>query len=341
MSFVNRVLRRSGFTLIELLVVIAIIAVLVALLLPAVQQAREAARRSQCKNNLKQIGLAMHNYHEALSVLPISVGWNWSTGDRQGAFTEKVFMLPYLDQGPIYKRTNMADFPYTGTLGWFGSNNTALGAKLPVFNCPSNSYNIQGGIANFTYAINCGVFGTLANGTQAVDGKQNGIASFSSCCGQASDTPRKLTDVYDGTSNTAAYSEFIPDAGPPQYLVQNWVGATNQTPAQNRQQCLAYGTTNPLPSRTGLRGGIWSWAWTACGSTYGHTMLPNDQPCFGANGTGDWSGSSMLSASSLHPGGVHVLMADGAVRFVAQTINYNTWTALGTRNGGEVVTGDF
>ncbi len=103
MSFVNRVFRRSAFTLIELLVVIAIIAVLVALLLPAVQQAREAARRSQCKNNLKQIGLAMHAYHEQSNCFPISIGWNpvgnSCPNGSNNAWTDKVFMLPFLDRG--------------------------------------------------------------------------------------------------------------------------------------------------------------------------------------------------------------------------------------------------
>src|SRR5580704_2267113 len=107
MSIVNRVLRRSGFTLIELLVVIAIIAVLVALLLPAVQQAREAARRTQCKNNLKQIGLAMHNYHEIYNCFPISIGWNQfnnANNGSQNAWSDKVFMLPFLDRASQYNQ---------------------------------------------------------------------------------------------------------------------------------------------------------------------------------------------------------------------------------------------
>src|SRR5436305_1274395 len=106
-----------AFTLIELLVVIAIIAVLIALLLPAVQQAREAARRTQCKNNLKQIGLAFHNYHDTFNCFPISIGWNPYTNERQGAFSDKVYMLPYLDRAAEYNQINWNDFP-GDTDGW-------------------------------------------------------------------------------------------------------------------------------------------------------------------------------------------------------------------------------
>src|SRR5512135_1528420 len=123
--------RRQAFTLIELLVVIAIIAVLIALLLPAVQQAREAARRSQCKNNLKQIGLAMHNYHDVANCFPVSIGWNQNQS-RNGAFSDKVMMLPYLDQAPMYNLINYRQDPPPDGIGWFGGNqNPVLSGRLP------------------------------------------------------------------------------------------------------------------------------------------------------------------------------------------------------------------
>src|ERR1700688_3410151 len=124
----DRSFRNRGFTLIELLVVIAIIAVLIALLLPAVQQAREAARRSQCKNNLKQIGLAMHNYHEQFSCFPISIGWNQFNGHHNGsqnAWSDKVFMLPNLDRASQYNQmfTDAVNgYAYEGN-GWNGNGN--------------------------------------------------------------------------------------------------------------------------------------------------------------------------------------------------------------------------
>jgi prepilin-type processing-associated H-X9-DG protein len=259
-----------------------------------------------------------------------------------GAFSEKVFLLPYLDQGPAYKNTNMSDFPYDRT-GWLGGNNVALGAKLPVFNCPSQPYSLVGGIGNFTYSINCGVFGKQPNGSTPVDGRQNGVAAFmAGINNQNCDKTCRISDIIDGTSNTAAYSEFVIDGGVnDKYTVRNWIGDVNATPAQNRQTCLQTPASN-TNGRTPLRGGTWSWAWTAVGSTYGHTLAPNDPPCYTLNGLSDWVGSSILSASSLHAGGggVNLLMADGAVRFVGNTVDYNTWLAIGTRNGGEA-NGDF
>ena len=147
---------RPAFTLIELLVVIAIIAILIALLLPAVQQAREAARRTQCRNNLHQIGLAMHNYHDVHNVFPTSIGWNHRVnGSRIGAFSDKVFLLPYLDRAPEWSATDINQEPFSP--GWMGGNVLAHSGTLPVFNCPSNPEPAAGGQTSHTYAINNGV----------------------------------------------------------------------------------------------------------------------------------------------------------------------------------------
>ena len=325
--------RRSAFTLIELLVVIAIIAVLIALLLPAVQQAREAARRTQCKNNLKQIGLAFHNYHDTYNVFPISMGWNPLTQDRQGTFSDKVFMLPYLDRGPDYNATNFNDFPWDSN-GWFGNNsNTAVQSKrLPVFNCPSQPYDAAGGQGNHTYAIN---LGEQINGK--FDGSHNGMACYVGG-GGTNDRPVKMASVTDGTSNTVAYSEFVIDGSGTinKYQVHNWTAGSQNTDAQARADCLA---VTSLDGRQNTRGTSWAWSWQSCGATYTHTMAPNDQPCHSVGGT-DWLGNNALSANSFHTGGVHCLMADGSVRFVSTNINYPTWVGLGTRNGNETL-GDF
>ena len=211
--------RRGAFTLIELLVVIAIIAVLIALLLPAVQQAREAARRTQCKNNLKQIGLAMHNYHDTFGQFPISIGWH-PEGSLRGVFSDKVFMLPYLDRTPEYQATNFDREPWDSN-GWFGNSNiTAQSKKLPVFNCPTQPYSVGGGRANFTYAINMGTAGP--NG-QFGEQNHNGLASYVGGNG-ASDRPVTMGRISDGTSNTGAYSEFLIDGTdtPPGQQVYTW-----------------------------------------------------------------------------------------------------------------------
>ena len=324
--------RRDAFTLIELLVVIAIIAVLIALLLPAVQQAREAARRTQCKNNLKQIGLAMHNYHDTHGQFPLSIGWNPGTNERQGAFSDKVFMLPYLDRTPEYQATNFDDFPWDSN-GWFGNANIkAQSKKLPVFNCPTQPYSAGGGRANFTYAINMGTAGP--NGQYGA-GNHNGLASY---CGggDPSDRPVKMGSITDGTSNTGAYSEFLIDGTdtPQSQQVYSWATA-GATDTVTRQNCILQGG---LGGRAGMRGASWAWSFVGIGSVYSHTMAPNDKACHSF--AGDWEGSTLMSASSAHTGGVHLLMADGAVKFVSTNVDHTTWVAVGTRNGSDRV-GEF
>lgn len=327
--------RRGAFTLIELLVVIAIIAVLIALLLPAVQQAREAARRTQCKNNLKQIGLALHNYHDQSRQFPISIGWNPNTQERQGAFSDKVFMLPHLDRAAEYNGTNFNDFPWDSS-GWFGSANiTTQSKRLPVFNCPSQAYESNGGQANFTYAINMGTAGP--NG-QNVNGSHNGLTSYCGADGGGgpSDRPVNMASVTDGTSNTAAYSEFVIDGGgtPTNKQVHNWATA-GSTDLATRQSCLAQTSLSGRNGSGGNRGASWAWSFVGNGSVYTHTMAPNDWPCH--SWSGDWEGNTMMSANSMHTGGVHVLLVDGSVRFVSTNVDYNTWVALGTRAGNEVL----
>ncbi len=343
MAVINRIMRRTGFTLIELLVVIAIIAVLVALLLPAVQQAREAARRSQCKNNLKQIGLAQANYHDVSNCFPIAIGWNPYNGDRQGAFSDKFYMLPYLDRSPEYNQTNVNSYPWANG-GWFTSLNPCLSGKLPIFNCPSQPYAAQGGQSNHTYAINVGVMGVY-RGSVGGQGQHNGIAAYMGGGGN-SDSPVTYGSITDGSSNTASYSEFVIDGPgtPINQQVHNWVSGTGADgwtngPAAIRQTCLTGVANGSIgdDGRQNWRGTSWSWAWPGVGSTYSHTLMPNDVPCYLPQNFGDWLGDTSQSASSMHTGGVQVLMGDGSVHFVSNNINYNIWLAIGTRSQGETV----
>lgn len=347
MSAISKIMRRAGFTLIELLVVIAIIAVLVALLLPAVQQAREAARRTQCKNNLKQIVLAMHNYHETAGQFPIEVSWSQQQ-NLNGSFSDKFFMLPYLDRSPEYNLTNV-NIPPWDSGGWTGNSNIAsTSARLPVFNCPSQTQLTHGGAANFTYAINHGTsyhaphFGGIGSQRVCWDGDHNGIASFVGGPGGSfwltADQPVKMASVTDGTSNTAAYSEFVIEqqGTTPQAIktqVHTWASGTDT--ASTRLNCL---TKTALSGRQGQRGSSWAWSFMGEGSGYNHTMMPNEQPCH--SWSDDWGGGSLMSASSQHPGGVHVALCDGSVRFISNSINNQTWWALGTRGEGEVA-GEF
>ncbi len=326
--------RRSAFTLVELLVVIAIIGILVALLLPAVQAAREAARRMQCANNLKQIGLALQNYHDTQKVFPPNIGWN-PDNSRRGQFSDKVMMLPYLEQRSNYQNTDINRHPWTAT-GWHGSDNIATQSiRLSVFLCPSDGNESRFGVGgNHNYSANIG----LNPSTNGMNGKHDGFAWFVGA-GFQEDQPVTFGQLIDGSSNTAAYSEILIDPGngdtrPHMSRVTQWDWVGGNTPAQARQNCNAQ--TNPIePGRRGFKGHSWAWSFSAAGSTYTHTMAPNDKSCHNLSGTGDWGGNTLHAAASNHTPVVNVLMADGSVHAISDSVDYNTWLGLGTRNGGE------
>ena len=336
---------RQGFTLVELLVVIAIIGVLIALLLPAVQMAREAARRSQCSNNLKQIILATHNYHDTHNAFPISTTWKDNSLAGEGyltsCFSSKFRIMPYLEQNNLYERTNVngpQGNPFSH--GWGGNFNLHLSVRLPILNCPSSPLVNRSGVGNCTYAINMGTpwnsHGVqVGNGNIDSSGNRPGLHNgFSSARAQdawASDPVVTFGTMPDGASNTAAFSEFVPDnAGRvPKYAMYQWAGGAFT--AQVRQSCRAQSAVEN--DRGNLRGSTWSWGSQLCGEFYGHTMMPNERSCWSYRG--DWEGDSLAAANSGHPAGVNVARADGSVTFVTNTVNNFVWWAFGTRNAGE------
>lgn len=334
--------RRHGFTLVELLVVIAIIGILVSLLLPAVQAAREAARRTQCVNNLKQIGLAWHNYHDTHKAFPITVGWG-PQENFNGGFSDKVAMLPFIEQTSMHNQTNFRAWPFDSG-GWSGDNRLTQSITLPVFNCPSQDGEMNNGVANFSYAVNHGTSHLThigAPGIMAGNRLHNGMGAWfgpnaNHWC--QSDPELTFGKITDGSANTALYSEFLVEwpGVERKHMVHTWTGGANTS--EQRLSCLSLTDLSGRNAITGtntVRGASWAWSFMGVGSAYNHTMLPNEKACHSY--TDDWGGSNMMHASSRHPTGVNVAMADGSVRFVPETTTLVVWWAMGTRNGREPV----
>lgn len=309
---------RSGFTLVELLVVIAIIGILVALLLPAVQQAREAGRRSECSNNLKQFILAAHNYHDTLRVLPPS------RTDTQ--LSTHACLLPYLEQQNVHNLIN-----YSASYS-HASNATALGTSIPVFNCPSDPQSsVPTGWAGTSYRANQG--SELLFGLPPTDpGDPNyGMPEPNGVFIQRRNL--KLAGITDGLSNTAAFSEhckgdFSNAVATPMDTFRP--GTTPTTADEAVQQCAAIDPTNLGMQGVSDVGAPWLRGYHST-TIYFHVSGPNTRSCMFP------PGRIATTAQSQHPGGVQVALADGSVRFVAATVNIIAWRALGSRNGGEAL----
>ena len=308
--------RRSAFTLIELLVVIAIIAILVALLLPAVQQAREAARRSSCKNNLKQIGLALHNYHDTHNTFPPG-GIHSGTGANQIGWT--VFILPFIEQGPLY---DIVDFNTSG----FGNSTTNVSrARVETYLCPSgtvlrahddaNSFTLHylgnGGPKNFsteTSVYTCRHNSTAAECVTPPDAQPSDLTAHGGYSQHgifSRNSQINLRDVLDGTSNTIAVFESSftrTNSNQPAIHFRRWPRGSSGTAS------AAYKNVLHGPNTT----------------TYNNSTNFND-----------------VSMGSNHKGGCQVVMCDGSVKFVSDNVNLATLKATASRDGGEAATLEF
>lgn len=336
-----RIPRRRAFTLIELLVVIAIIAVLVALLLPAVQQAREAARRASCKNNLKQIGLALHNYLDANKMFPIGSLFGNINGVQVYGSSRISWMarlLPFIDQAAAYQMINFNLHPSNQ-----GVNLPVLGTNIASYRCPSDPGD-RGTTGQSAYActnyfasvgtgqdIRAGAGdGTLLTGNSVnPDGywsavaqnndKQPGIFSANSHA--------RIESITDGTSNTVAVGEGL-------------VGTKIYGPTGSEPTCNAAG----IASLTGATTRGYSWFFgdypTWFFSTYRTPNYNRTSPNNGIYECTNYSAGGPFSARSMHTGGAHAVLADGSVRFFSDNINLTTWNSLGDRADGRIL-GEF
>jgi prepilin-type N-terminal cleavage/methylation domain-containing protein/prepilin-type processing-associated H-X9-DG protein len=322
-------MKRAAFTLIELLVVIAIIAVLIALLLPAVQQARESARRTQCRNHLKQFGLALHNYHDAHQIWP--PGYLQTTGHRKGS--GHIHLLPYMDQGTLYNQIpfshplatdhmgdNFASYPFQQPVPTFWACPSEDGDQRPspwrtTAQWPQADYAFNGGAQQLsdTFGQGCsqfiysgGYFGTgSSNFGNTADGRQiSGAFGFSVwCC--------RIRDIKDGTTNVFAMGEvrghcsvFIGNG--PYMCCSGGVGFT--TPPLNFPTC---------PGEKGVPNSVSVGTPSGCNNP--------------------WAATAAEGFKSAHSGGCHFLLCDGSVRFISESLSYDTYQRLGDRRDGNVV----
>jgi prepilin-type N-terminal cleavage/methylation domain-containing protein/prepilin-type processing-associated H-X9-DG protein len=341
---------RHGFTLIELLVVIAIIAVLIALLLPAVQSAREAARRAQCTNNLKQIGLAIHNYEGAFKVYPFGKGIAdtiaTAAGFSYARWSAQSQLLQFIEQGVLYNSINFSLSPATPGMAGAGNfmpayqqpeNMTACGVvQIATFLCPSDNppnstwpggNNYLGNQQSWACDLSENYPSTIATDSPM----PQGIFYYLS-----STTVAKVTD---GLSNTAYFSEKIRGQGTPNPKTDMLVFVNQSSLNATYQACTSLNIMT-APPLTSYQGASWVMGEMCC-TLYNHVSTPNTTSCAGAPFPGNMANMAMqVPPSSNHPGGVNVLMGDGSVHFIKNTVNLQTWRALGTRNGGEVISSD-
>jgi len=332
--------RIRGFTLVELLVVIAIIGVMVGLLLPAVQAAREAARRMACTNNFKQFGLGLHNYHDTFKVLPPRQGGSQTGTVNNGSrLNGLVGLLPFIEQAPLYDSIagpltiGATTYPPMGPVPWTGGYTPWL-AQVPMFICPSEAmHRSSDAIGKHSYKF-CS--GDSLNVNTALP---RGVFGYYSRVG--------FKDILDGTSNTIFMSErAFPMSGTD--INNTGTGPNLSLPTECNAQfdrvTLLYATGNQ--DWSGRR-----WCDGGGGFAGFNTILPPNSPSCAHNNHDAQNG--FYSASSRHPGGVHILLADGATRFVSDSIDtgnqavnanvtggaspYGIWGRLGTRAAGETI----
>jgi prepilin-type N-terminal cleavage/methylation domain-containing protein/prepilin-type processing-associated H-X9-DG protein len=340
--------KRSGFSLIELLVVIAIIAILIGLLLPAVQKVREAAARMKCQNNLKQLGLALHNHDSTYGRLPaagVKGGAGAGLSASTFAFSVQARCLPFVEQENLQKLIDFTQPVLGGSP--FGFTNPAGRVIVPLLLCPSDGQSPTANLAFGTGMAGTNYMANTGTGASAADKAYydpafptDGVFWF--------DSGVRLTDITDGTSNTVVLSESLRGTavnltGTPLSAVPRPYRVAANLSAGRSRVGTAPGGVSPMFTEADIRGATsWQadrgfpWIWGQASATLFNTYLPPNSPlpdAFSHN-------RGWFAARSNHPGGVNVGLGDGSVRFVRDSITPDTWRAASTRAGGEVV-GDF
>jgi prepilin-type N-terminal cleavage/methylation domain-containing protein/prepilin-type processing-associated H-X9-DG protein len=327
-------MKRRGFTLIELLVVIAIIAILIALLVPAVQKVREAAARTQCVNNLKQLGLALHGYHDANKAFPPGAycdreGWNSTTPPLEWVYLLH-YLLPYIEQPAIYKLLGAGN--WITDRPWFAAPESTVwapldGLPIAVLLCPSDPGSATSTHSGFNSLARSNYLGFFSGTQDSHNWSQTYPIAQRATFTMGASRAMKIAQITDGTSNTMMIGEYV--RGKDVTDSRGWFYSSRA----GNQFLYVTGTPN-----TATPDNLLDYAgYCPAGAPASAFNLPS-QPCIWDNSNG-FGGDNFISARSFHAGGVNALFGDGHVQFISNTVSLTTWQNLAWIADGNSVTG--